>query len=74
MTDDLLDVTGDAAVMGKNPHMDENKMTWIALRGVDGTREDAAEQIRLAKQALEELDGDTGFFRDIADGIVQRNQ
>ena len=74
MTDDLLDVTGDAAVMGKNPHMDENKMTWVALRGVEGTREDAQEQIRLAGEALDRMQWDTAFFAEIADGILERNQ
>ena len=74
MTDDLLDVTGDAAVMGKNTHADENKMTWIALRGIDGTRADAEEQIRLAGEALDKLAWDTSFFADIAKDMLQRNQ
>ena len=74
MTDDLLDVTGDAAVMGKNPHMDENKMTWVALRGIADTRQDAEEQIRLAREALDRMKWDTAFFAQIADGILERNQ
>ena len=39
MTDDLLDVKGDAILMGKNTGMDSalNKMTWVALRGTEGT-------------------------------------
>ena len=43
MTDDLLDVDGDAALMGKNTGMDaeQHKMTWVALKGVEKTREDA---------------------------------
>ena len=48
MTDDLLDVTGDAAVMGKNPHADENKMTWVALKGVEGTEKDAGRELMMA--------------------------
>ena len=74
MTDDLLDVEGDAAVMGKNPHMDENKMTWVALKGVEGTRKDAEEQIQLAKDALKKLPWDTSFFADFADRIIERKQ
>ena len=74
MTDDLLDVTGDAAVMGKNPHMDENKMTWVALKGVEGTRRDAEREISAARQALEKLSWDTAFFAEIADGLLKRNQ
>ncbi|MBR0513266.1 MAG: polyprenyl synthetase family protein [Clostridia bacterium] len=74
MTDDLLDVTGDAAVMGKNTHADENKMTWIALKGIEGTRSDAEEQVRLAGEALDRLAWDTAFFREIADNMLQRKQ
>ena len=74
MTDDLLDVTGDATVMGKNPHMDENKMTWVALKGVEGTRRDAEREISAARQALEKLSWDTAFFAEIADGLLKRNQ
>ena len=39
MTDDLLDVIGDAALLGKNTGMDAalDKMTWVALKGVEGT-------------------------------------
>ncbi len=66
IVDDLLDVTGDAAVMGKNTGMDENKMTWVALRGIEGAREDAAEHVRLAAEALRDLPWDTGFLENIA--------
>ena len=68
MTDDLLDVKGDAALMGKNTGMDSalNKMTWVALRGTDGTEQDAAEQADLAVQALKKMPWDTGFFEDLA--------
>ena len=74
MTDDLLDVTGDAEIMGKNPHADGNKMTWVALKGIEGTRCDAEEQIFLADKALEQIPYDTAFFRDIADGLLLRNK
>lgn len=74
MTDDLLDVTGDAAVMGKNPHMDENRMTWVALRGISGTREDASREIDAAREALSRMPWDTAFFAGITDGILSRNQ
>ena len=69
MVDDLLDVTGDAAVLGKNTGMDaENgKMTWIGLRGVQGTREDAKAQIEAAVAAAEQMAGmNTAFLTDLA--------
>ena len=74
MTDDLLDVTGDAALLGKNTGMDAglDKMTWVALRGVEGTAQDAAEQAELALKALEKLPWETGFFAELALSTVTR--
>ena len=75
MTDDLLDVEGNAEEMGKNPHGDAemNKMTWVALRGIEGTRTDAALQISLAKEALKKLPWNSSFFASFADSIIERN-
>lgn len=76
MTDDLLDVIGDAALLGKNTGMDaeQNKMTWISLRGVEGTRQDAQEQIVLARKALDKLPWDHRFFDELADSIATREK
>lgn len=40
ITDDLLDVTGDAKILGKTPGKDEasDKATWVRLFGVDQSR------------------------------------
>lgn len=55
MVDDLLDVVGDAASLGKNTGMDAalGKLTWVALRGVQAARKDAEEHVRMACLALE---------------------
>ncbi len=47
ITDDLLDVEGDAAVMGKKPGSDaaKNKMTYPALLGLVQSREAAREHV-----------------------------
>ena len=76
MTDDLLDVTGDPALMGKNTGVDaeQNKMTWVAFRGIEGTWQDAEEQIRLALKALEKLPWEHSFFTELAAGITDRKQ
>ena len=76
MTDDLLDVTGDATLMGKKTGADAelNKMTWVALRGTDGTAKDAAEQAELAVQAIDRLPWEHGFFTELARGTVSRKQ
>ena len=75
MTDDLLDVKGDAVLMGKNTGMDSalNKMTWVALRGVEGTERDAAEQAELAIRALESLPWEHTFFEELVRGVITRN-
>ena len=76
MTDDLLDVTGDAALLGKNTGMDAalDKMTWIALKGVEGTEKDASEQVELAIAELDKLPWDTVFFRDLAQSMTSRKK
>ena len=42
--DDILDLTADAALLGKPVGSDEKngKTTWVTLRGLEGAREDAA--------------------------------
>ncbi len=76
MTDDLLDVTGSADRLGKSTGKDQeqNKMTWVALKGVEGTAEDADKEIKLAKEALEKLPWDTGIFAAFADSLRNRAQ
>jgi geranylgeranyl diphosphate synthase type II len=66
IVDDILDVTGNPELMGKNTGMDENKMTWVALRGVEQARRDAEDHIRQAVKALQGLPWDTSFFESIA--------
>lgn len=76
MTDDLLDVTGDAALLGKNTGMDAalDKLTWVALKGVEGTAKDAEEQVALAEKALDALPYETTFFRDLAQSTLTRKK
>jgi len=76
MTDDLLDVTGNEDKLGKSVGKDQeqNKMTWVALRGIDGTREDAHREILMAKEALASLPWDTGFFAVFAESLQERKQ
>ena len=76
MTDDLLDVKGDAALLGKNTGMDAElgKMTWVALRGVEGTEKDAEEQTELALKALGKLPWEHSFFSDLARKMTGRRQ
>ncbi|MBQ3706253.1 MAG: polyprenyl synthetase family protein [Clostridia bacterium] len=66
IVDDLLDVEGDPALMGKNTGMDEKKLTRVALRGVEGARKDAEELVQQALKALNQLPFETVFFEKLA--------
>ena len=74
MVDDLLDVVGDAAALGKNTGMDAalGKLTWVALRGVEETRRDAAEHIRLACGALKCFGAAGAPLRALAEETLER--
>src|SRR5690606_8471607 len=57
--DDVLDVTGDAALTGKGVGRDArlDKSTYVTLHGVEGARERAYQAVRLALDELEPFGG-----------------
>ena len=74
--DDILDIEGDTATLGKQAGADEahDKPTYPALLGLDGAHEKAGE---LHAQALEQLRGfgpEADPLRLIADLIVERGR
>ncbi|TNE77665.1 MAG: geranyl transferase [Gammaproteobacteria bacterium] len=72
--DDILDVTGSTAVIGKRQGSDMalNKPTYVTLLGLEGAREKAAKLHREALRALESLGPRADQLRVIADYIVNR--
>ena len=76
MVDDLLDVEGDAAQLGKNTGMDaqHGKLTWIAAHGLEQTRLDAKAQIQAAVQAAEVFGEEKKFFQALALDTLNRVQ
>ena len=76
MVDDLLDVEGDAATLGKTPGKDaaEGKLTWVAVKGVEATRKDAALAVEKAVQALNGVSGETNFLKTLAQTTLNRVQ
>ena len=74
IVDDLLDVVGDAALLGKNTGMDAalGKLTWVAVRGIEDARADAAEHTRKAMQALEGFGEAGAFLRELAQSTLER--
>lgn len=76
MVDDVLDVRGEAAVLGKSVGKDaaQGKLTWVAVRGLDGAMEDARREVGLAVNALDALDMDTNFLKTLAQNTLDRVQ
>lgn len=76
ITDDILDVVGDTAVIGKPVGSDEKneKATYPALYGMEQARQMAADECARALQALEGLAGDTEILSYIANCILERKK
>jgi geranylgeranyl diphosphate synthase, type II len=74
IVDDILDVTGDEAELGKPRGSDERhgKATYVSVFGLDRARELAKETHASARAALAEAEGDTGRLTQIADYILTR--
>ena len=72
--DDLLDVIGDTESLGKQVGMDalEGKQTWVALRGVEGTREDIREETLKAVDALACFGERAAFLQELAMDLTHR--
>jgi geranylgeranyl diphosphate synthase, type II len=74
IVDDILDVTGDEAELGKPRGSDERlgKATYVSAFGLERARELARESHAKARAALGEADGDTSKLGRIADYILTR--
>lgn len=74
ITDDILDVVGDASVLGKEVGRDaqQDKVTYPALLGVDASRQRAIELMHNGVGALAEFGPQAGYLRQIAEYIVIR--
>lgn len=74
MVDDLLDLEGDAALLGKNTGMDValGKLTWPAVRGVENTRKDAAEHITQAVASISRFGEKAAFLQELAESTLNR--
>jgi len=75
IVDDILDVTGDAAALGKPQGSDERhgKSTYVSVFGLERARELARESHTKARGALAEVGGPTGTLEQIADYILTRD-
>jgi geranylgeranyl diphosphate synthase type II len=74
IVDDILDVTGDEAALGKPQGSDERhgKRTYVSVFGLDRARELASESHANARAALAEAPGRTDTLARITDYILTR--
>ncbi|MBU6272239.1 MAG: polyprenyl synthetase family protein [Betaproteobacteria bacterium] len=74
VVDDILDVTGDAASLGKTAgkDADHGKPTYVSILGLDASRHLAAELLAQAREAVAALGPGAGRLGDIAELIVMR--
>lgn len=74
IADDILDVEGDSAALGKQVGQDvqHGKATYPALLGVEASRQRAAALLNEALAALSEFDGAAERLRQLARFIVNR--
>ena len=72
--DDLLDVTGDAALAGKDLGRDQaaGKATVVGLLGLDGARARLAALRASAEAHLDRLDREAGVLREVFEFVISR--
>jgi len=76
ITDDILDLTGDEAVLGKPVGSDEErfKATFPGVYGLEEAAKIARAAADEARRSLDGLRGDTGRLRDMADFVCERRR
>jgi len=74
IVDDILDVAGDAELLGKAVGSDErqDKVTYVSVHGLDAARELAAGSHRVARELLDRLPGRTDDLVALTDLIHAR--
>ena len=75
ISDDILDVIGDSALMGKTLGKDakQGKLTFVSLYGLDNARQKAEKLITEAKESLQLFGSKAADLKDLADFIISRN-
>jgi geranylgeranyl diphosphate synthase type II len=66
ITDDVLDVTGDAVQLGKDVGKDAQRLTFVKLAGVEGARKLTAELVETSLEAIDRLSTAADPLRGLA--------
>ena len=74
--DDILDVTGDEAMLGKHTGKDaqEHKCTWVSLYGLDQARKDAKTYTERAADSIKNDENAAIFLKTLAQRALVRVQ
>lgn len=76
IVDDILDVTSSREVLGKSAakDVDQNKMTYVALFGLDQARKLAVDEANGATQVLNQLNCTTSTLFDLVEFVLHRDK
>jgi len=76
ITDDILDVVGDEAVIGKPVGSDERneKSTYVTLTSLDEAKKLASDTVSEAVRALEMFGEKATFLRELVEYLLDRNK
>jgi geranylgeranyl diphosphate synthase type II len=76
ITDDILDVIGDEAVIGKPVGSDErnDKSTYVSLTSLEEAKKLAADTVAEAVKALEMFGDKATFLRELVEYLLKRNK
>lgn len=72
ITDDVLDVTSNPEVLGKDVGKDEQRLTFVKLAGVEGARKLSEELVETSMTAIEPLGASAKPLRELA--MLVRNR
>jgi geranylgeranyl diphosphate synthase type II len=72
ITDDVLDVTSNPEVLGKDVGKDEQRLTFVKLAGVDGARKLSEELVDTSLAAIEPLGSTARPLRELASMVRAR--
>lgn len=74
ITDDILDCTGDAALLGKTVGKDtaEGKLTFVSVYGLKGAKTHAQSYAKIALEAVTSVNRDACFFSELIQYTLTR--